>query len=275
MSHGQKTKRPPRTPAKMSAPDTHEASPQGPTSLTHSPLLSFGPCVPPLRLVWRHLFGPLSLTRSGPQSLTPLSLSSSIDALRATVEAQGGRLKDVESGLSEYFDRLVRLEDTVSHLVKDNSKLRDKLDDLEFRSRRNNVRILNVPEKMALDNALAFVSSLLLEVLGPSGVLSSAPKLGRAHRLGRLPDDPTNARPRPLICCLHDFQDRERILRRRDKAQLFFRGGKIFIFPDMISSVSEKRATFLGVKRQLYDRKVRFFPEAPSSGVAIYYFLLR
>ncbi|KAJ7999705.1 hypothetical protein DPEC_G00197180 [Dallia pectoralis] len=90
-------------------------------------------------------------------------------------------------------------------------------------------------------------------------------KFDRAHRLGRLPDDPTNARPRPLICCLHDFQDRERILRWRDKFQLFFRGGKIFIFPDMISSVSEKRATFLGVKRQLYNRKVRFFPEAPSA----------
>ncbi|KAJ7985105.1 hypothetical protein DPEC_G00348620 [Dallia pectoralis] len=191
-------------------------------------------------------------------------LSSSIDALRATVEAQGGRLKDVESGLSEYSDLLVRLEDTISHLVKDNSRLRDKLDDLEFRSRRNNVRILNVPEKMELDGALTFVSSLLLEVLGPSGVLSSAPKLDRAHRLGRLPDDPTNAKPRPLICCLHDFQDRERILRRCDKAQLFFRGGKIFIFPDMISSVSEKRATFLGIKRQLYDRKVRFSLRHPA-----------
>ncbi|KAJ7987901.1 hypothetical protein DPEC_G00331400 [Dallia pectoralis] len=92
-----------------------------------------------------------------------VSLSSSIDALRATVEAQGGRLKDVESALSEYSDRLVRLEDTVSHLVKDNSRLRYQLDDLEFRSRRNNVRILNVPEKMELDDALTFVSSLLLE----------------------------------------------------------------------------------------------------------------
>ncbi|KAJ8004351.1 hypothetical protein DPEC_G00158270 [Dallia pectoralis] len=157
-------------------------------------------------------------------------LSSSIDALRATVEAQGGRLKDVESGLSEYSDRLVRLEDTVSHLSKHNCRLQDKLDDLEFRSRRNNIRILNVPEKMELDDVLAFVSSLLLEVLGPSGVLSSAPKLDRAHRLGRLPDDPTNARPRPLICCLHDFQDRERILRQRDKAQLFFRGRRNFYF---------------------------------------------
>ncbi|KAJ8004216.1 hypothetical protein DPEC_G00156500 [Dallia pectoralis] len=129
---------------------------------------------------------------------------------------------------------------------------------MEFRSGRNNVRILNVPEKMELDNTLTFVSSLLLEVQGPSGVLSSAPKLDRAHRLGRLPDDSTKARPRPLICCLHDFLDRERILRRRDKSQLFFCGGKIFIFPDLISSVSKKRATFLAVKRQLYDRKVRF-----------------
>ncbi|KAJ8010143.1 hypothetical protein DPEC_G00071920 [Dallia pectoralis] len=167
-------------------------------SLTHSPLLSFRPCVPPSRLTVRTAVS---------DAIVPLS--SSIDALRATVETQGSRLKDVESGLSEYSDHLVRLEDTVSHLSKDNCRLRDKLDDLEFRSRRNNVRILNVPEKMELDDTLTFVSSLLLEVLGPSGVLSSAPKLDRAHWLGRLPDDPTNARPSPLICCLHDFQDRE------------------------------------------------------------------
>ncbi|KAJ7995676.1 hypothetical protein DPEC_G00247050 [Dallia pectoralis] len=167
------------------------------------PLLSFGPCVAPLRLAWRHLFG-LFVTD------TIVPLSSSIDALSATVEAQGGRLKDVELGLSEYSDRLVRLEDTVSHLAKDKSRLRDMLDDLEFRSRRNNVRILNVPEKMEQDDALTFVSSLLLEVLGPSGVLSSAPKLDRAHRLGRLHDDPTNARPRPLICCLQLYDRKVR-----------------------------------------------------------------
>ncbi|KAJ8004374.1 hypothetical protein DPEC_G00158530 [Dallia pectoralis] len=117
---------------------------------------------------------------------------------------------------------------------------------------------------MELDDTLTFISSLLLEVLGPSGVLSSAPKLDRAHRLGRLPDDSTNARPRPLICCLHDFQDWESILRQRDKSQLFFRGGKIFFSPDMISFVSEKRATFLGVKRQLYDRKVCFSLRHPA-----------
>ncbi|KAJ7991224.1 hypothetical protein DPEC_G00295110 [Dallia pectoralis] len=266
MSLGQKTKRPPRTPAKMSVPDTHEASLQGPTSnlpdsLTYAEFR--GLCSSIEASVAASVRASIADTvrTAVTDAIVPLS---SIDALRATVEAQGGRLKDMESGLSEYSDRLIRLEDTVSHLSKHNCRLQDKLDDLEFRSRRNNIRILNVPEKIELDDALAFVSALLLEVLGPSGVLSSAPKLGRAHRLGRLPDDPTNARPRPLICCLHDFQDRERILHQCDKAQLFFSDGRIIIFPDMISSVSEKRATFLGVKRHLYDRKVRFSLRHPA-----------
>ncbi|KAJ8010979.1 hypothetical protein DPEC_G00053450 [Dallia pectoralis] len=163
------------------------------TSLTHSTLLSFGPCVPPSRLVWRHLFGPLSLIRSGPQSLTPLSPSPP----PLTCSRSSPRSSWRSWGL-----------------------------------------VACCP-------------------LRPNSTV-------HAKRLGRLPDDPTNARPRPLICCLHDFQDRERILRRRDKALLFFRGGKIFIFPDMISSVSEKRATFLGVKRQLYDRKVRYSLRHPA-----------
>ncbi|KAJ7986617.1 hypothetical protein DPEC_G00341730 [Dallia pectoralis] len=259
MSHGQKTKRPHRTPAKMSAPDTRETSPQGatsnlPDSLTSTEFLAL--CSSIEASVAASVRASIADTVRTAATDAIVLHSSSIDVLHATFEGQGSRLNDVESGLSEYSDRLVRLED--------NCRLRDKLDDLEFRSRQNNVRILNVRVKMELDDKLTFVSSFLLEVLGPSGVLSSAPKLDRAHRLGRLPDDPTNARPRPLICCLHDFQDRERILRRRDKSQLFFRGGKIFIFPDMISSVSEKQATFLGVKCQLYNGKVRFSLRHPA-----------
>ncbi|KAJ8002287.1 hypothetical protein DPEC_G00178320 [Dallia pectoralis] len=204
MSHSQKTKRPSRTPAKMSATDTRETSPQGPTSSLPDSLTSTefrALCSSIEANVAASVRASIADTvrTAVTDAIVPLS---SIDALRATVEGQGSRLKDVESGLSEYSIRLVRFEDTVSHLSKDHCRLRDKLDDLEFRSRRNNVRILNVPEKMELgsgeDTALAQQVSAV-------------------------------------------FPWREDIF-----------------FPDMISPVSEKLATFLGVKRQLYARKVRF-----------------
>ncbi|KAJ8004373.1 hypothetical protein DPEC_G00158520 [Dallia pectoralis] len=116
----------------MYAPDTHEASPQGPTSNLPDSLTSTE-----FRALCSSIEASVaasvraSIADTVQTAVTDASVPVPIDALRATFEAQGSRLNDVKSCLSEYSDRLVRLEDTVSHLSKDNCRLRDKLDDLE------------------------------------------------------------------------------------------------------------------------------------------------
>ncbi|KAJ7985694.1 hypothetical protein DPEC_G00343110 [Dallia pectoralis] len=100
MSHGQKTKRPPRTPAKMSAPDTHEASPHGPTSNLPDSLTSAefrALCSSIEASVAASVRASIADTVRTAVTDAIVPLYSSIHALRATVEAQGGRLKDVES----------------------------------------------------------------------------------------------------------------------------------------------------------------------------------
>ncbi|KAI4790022.1 hypothetical protein KUCAC02_034878 [Chaenocephalus aceratus] len=56
-----------------------------------------------------------------------------------------------------------------------------KVTDLESRSRRNNIRIVGLPESIEGPPPSTFFPKLLMEVLG-KGVLDSSPECDRAHR---------------------------------------------------------------------------------------------
>lgn len=73
-------------------------------------------------------------------------LQASVDALRKTVKTFHGRLTSAESRAGENFDRLNVAEATIKKLQAENATLLDRVDDLENRSRRANLRIVNVPE---------------------------------------------------------------------------------------------------------------------------------
>ena len=66
-------------------------------------------------------------------------------------------------------------------LADSNTKLAAKVVDLEGRSRRNNIRIIGLPESIEGPRATAFFSDMLVEVFGRQ-TLQSPPELDRAHR---------------------------------------------------------------------------------------------
>ncbi|KAJ7995644.1 hypothetical protein DPEC_G00246720 [Dallia pectoralis] len=182
-------------------------------------------------------------------------LSSMLDGIRSTAEEQGRRMDAFEHDMCDYSDRIVALEETVARLSSENQQLKDKNDDLESRSRRCNLRIVGIPEKMERGDPVGFMTGFFTEVLGTT--LVPAPlKLDRAHRIGAPPTpDGVNPKPRVFIVRFHNFQDKERVLRRQSRDQLIFRGIKVFIFPDLTSSIAKKRALFLGIKRRLSEKK--------------------
>ncbi|KAJ7999706.1 hypothetical protein DPEC_G00197190 [Dallia pectoralis] len=101
----------------MSAPDTCETSLQGatsnlPDSLTSTEFRAL--CSSIKASVAASVRASIADTVRTAVTDAIVPLSSSIDALCATVEGQGSRLNEVESCLSEYYDRLVRLEDAGS-----------------------------------------------------------------------------------------------------------------------------------------------------------------
>lgn len=184
-------------------------------------------------------------------------LSAALDTVRTTVEDQGRRLLDYEQDLSGYSDRIVELEGVVARLNTGHQEMSDKLDDLESRSRRNNLRIVGIPEGTEGSDPVQFMSGFFSEVL--PDVFSKAPKLDRAHRLGPPRTGGSgSARSRVFIVCFHNFREKERALRRQPRGLLKFREHDVSIYPDYTSAVAKKRASFLNVKHSLWERKVKF-----------------
>ncbi|KAL7835380.1 hypothetical protein SRHO_G00277270 [Serrasalmus rhombeus] len=75
-------------------------------------------------------------------------LRSSISSLKTILHALEQNLEDASNSLTEVDSRVTTLENMCSALVKENQTIRAKLDDLENRARRSNIRIIGIPERL-------------------------------------------------------------------------------------------------------------------------------
>ena len=135
-------------------------------------------------------------------------------------------------------------------------KLKDRNDDLENRSRRQNLRIIGIPEGVENGKPTAFMASFFACVLGDE--ITDPLVWDRAHRSLAAKPKPGD-RPRPMIVRLHYYTDKEKILQvSRNKGELKFRGARVHIFPDMSAELSRRRAAFTPVKAKLREAGITY-----------------
>ncbi|CAL1576655.1 unnamed protein product [Knipowitschia caucasica] len=157
------------------------------------------------------------------------------DAILTTLK---GTVEDMETALSECTDDITNLKTTVAHLTATVTRLEGKCENLEARSRRQNIRIVGVHEGPNTCTTTA-VAALLKETLG----LDNEPRQSA-------PGERT--RPRAIVCRLHYYSDCVDILRRaRERGQIKVRDMTISVFPDYTDGVARARAAFNDVRRQL------------------------
>lgn len=158
-------------------------------------------------------------------------LETTMDKLREFMEVQfaglNGRLdkiktklsrcsKDIAKLRSDYSDLRKRVNKTENTTESNKGKLADyeaKLADLEDRNRRDNVRILGIPEGAEGPNATQFISTNLLKWFPNLG--DQRMEIMCAHRIG--PPATGNRGPRTLICKMLRFSDWDKILQASRK----------------------------------------------------------
>lgn len=116
------------------------------------------------------------LSTSMETSLMPLQ--SSLDTINASLDLHNQKINAIENTLTDHSDELVWLK---TQLEKANTILTFKAEDLENRSRRQNVRIVGIPEGAEGGSPIEFVSQLLHKVIG-NKIFPKLSKLDRAHR---------------------------------------------------------------------------------------------
>lgn len=199
-----------------------------------------------IRLVFR---GEIEILRA--------EIKSDIAPLQSALSSYCERVDEVEAAVTNIDTRLNAMETNYANLLAMNEKMQAKIDDLENRSRRDNLRVVGIPEGVEKGNPTEFMSNFFFEVLGPLG-LESPPSLERAHRAaGAKPG--ADERPRAMILKVHRFQVKERILRlARQQDKLIFHGSRVHIFPDFSVDIMKRRASYNTVKNQLRAAGVRY-----------------
>lgn len=176
-----------------------------------------------------------------------------LDNIQSTINSHNQRITSLENAVTASSDEVQDLTAKLTAVVDDNAKLKAKLVDLEGRSRRNNVRVIGVPEDIEWPRPTAFFSQLLVDVFG-AGTFVTAPELDRAHRT--LTAKPaSNARPRAVVLCFHNYQVRELVVRkaRELRGKLKYKDAPIHIVEDYCPEVLEERSAYRGVMKDLYE----------------------
>ncbi len=189
---------------------------------------------------------------------------ASFESFKSSIESQGRHIDELDQHLYDYSDRIVALEQTVLKLTSSNKQLTDKVEDLESRSRRCNLRVISIPERAEGSDPVTFMSQFFQDVLG-SEIFPTPSLLDRAHRIGPASSaDRENQRPRVMIERFHYYGDKEKVLQHGNGNQLFYQSRKVFIFPDLSSSVAKRRAAFSAVRNNLREKNVRFSLKFPT-----------
>ncbi|KAJ4946589.1 hypothetical protein JOQ06_024253 [Pogonophryne albipinna] len=133
-----------------------------------------------------------------------------------------------------------------------------KVDDLENRSRRSNLRFIGIQESAEGSDIIGFMSRLIPQLLGPDA-FPTLPIIERAHRSPTARQN-SRASPRAIMIELLNFQDKVKILRlAREKKSLDYNGKHISIYPDFSPELTRRRRSFDPVKRKLRELNLKYF----------------
>lgn len=191
--------------------------------------------------------------------------STKIDVVLKAILDVKRDVKDFSVRMDAAEARISDVEDTVNSekgktdaLAKQMTLLTNKIDELENCSRRSNLRLLNVPEKIEGNDAVAFLEKWLPEALGPA-TFPRPPLIERAHRLPGRSQSNRPATPRVLIVKFLNFQDKVRVMRAaRAKGKVTCDGQEIMFFPDLSVDLHRRRRGFDRVKQQLRSMNIRY-----------------
>lgn len=179
-----------------------------------------------------------------------------MDKFRSRFGEAKGRISQLEDDTRSDFRDLRALQLQVK-------ALQEKSIDRENRLRRNNIRVLELPEHAEGSRPAEFAETFLLSLLE----LPAMPPtyvIERAHRVPPIPPIP-GAPPRPFLLRLLNYRDRDKLLAAaREKQDLRFNNARIMLFPGYSPEVQQRRHSFTEARRRLREKGLKFSLLYPS-----------
>ena len=164
------------------------------------------------------LYQPLAVLRIStmPPKKEPVVFTLSSEQLEELADKVMNKIEEKLSARDVYVDK------QISELKSENEDLGAKTDDLEQRSRLENLRIFGITEKPAENT-----DRLVIDVATKVGVTLSMASISRSHRVG--PKRPDATRPRAIIVKFVSYADRQRLF----TAKKLLKGSNITLKEDL------------------------------------------
>ena len=185
------------------------------------------------------------------------TVAADLSLLHADHRKLTDRVQETERTLSQLQPEVKSLDESVLSLLDRVRFLEGRAEDAEGRSRRNNVRVVGVPEGCEGQDASKYMEDWMKEIV-PQTNRTPYFSVERAHRVPtRKP--PPGSYPRPIVMRLLHHQDRDAILHEtRKRGVIKIENTRVMFFPDYTLAVQHQRNTFLKVKRKLREINYRY-----------------
>uniref|UniRef100_K7E5I8 L1 transposable element RRM domain-containing protein n=1 Tax=Monodelphis domestica TaxID=13616 RepID=K7E5I8_MONDO len=184
--------------------------------------------------------------------------------LEKELEASNTRADKAEKQIQSLMTRIKHLEEsemikqqesikqtqTINELEENRKYLTEKVTDLENRGRRENLRIIGLPEKPEVNNKLDFILEEIIKENCPH-VLEQGGKI-EIERIHRTPSilNPQKTTPRNVIAKFKSFQVKEKILQEAKKKSFRYKGAPIRITHDLAANTLRDRKAWNTIFRK-------------------------
>lgn len=184
------------------------------------------------------------------------SIKEDISDLRSDIRQISARLTQVEDSsqmLAAHADHMAK---KLKEQKKESYSLKSHLDDLENRSRRNNLRIKGLTESVTDDEITQVLTQIFCELLGKEENFDLG--FQRVHRVYR-PKNVNVDSPRDILCCLLDFKIKEEIFRKARMAKkIVYEDREVTIYQDISRYTLELRRNLQPITSALRDRGMKY-----------------
>lgn len=186
-------------------------------------------------------------------------LCNQLRGLKEELRSMSQELQKVAERTSILEERLSQVED-VLHPIRQEFKIMQtqldvhkfKMDKMENRLHRSNVRVMGLPERSEGSCPEAFMEKWLREVFGTE-TFSHLFAIERAHRIP-IRSAKSGGHPRPMIVKLLNYKDKVVLMQKsREKGDIFYNGTRISLYPDYSPDLQKKKGRTRGYQAQPAD----------------------
>ncbi|MEE6476691.1 hypothetical protein FKM82_011180 [Ascaphus truei] len=153
-------------------------------------------------------------------------------------------------------ERQVETDGEISQINAQIARLQDAQEEAENRSRRNHLRIRNIPESVPNEEIKPYLNRLFQSILPEAA--NAKLELDRAHRIYR-PKEFENRGTRDIITRLHYYTTKEEIFNKvRNLDKIPFEDAELQIFSDLAQTTIAKRRELTEITSYLRSKDVRY-----------------